>query len=440
MTSPSFTPATDTVINPVFSARALEVELGGARVLGPLTFEIGQGAFLGVLGPNGSGKTTLLRALTGSARLAAGTLDFEGHPLQSYRPAELARRIGVVPQTFNLDFSFTVREMVAMGRYAHGTDAVDDIAVTNALETTGLASLADRLVTELSGGERQRALIAQTLAQETPTLLLDAPLNNLDLNHQLEVMQLLRRLHEQGRTIAVVLHDLNMAAQYCDELLLLDHGHMAARGTPDCILEPMLIMEVFRVRVAVHRQGRRPYVTPLWTRSREEPRTETPFPLHVVAGGGAASELIEELVLRGFAPSVGIVSVFDSDYTTAGRYELEVASAPPFQPFPPETLHEHEAMVAAAKLIIVAPVFFGPGNLEPLRSAVRATRAGRTVALVDHASIGDRDRSGGEATRLYAELTAAGAMTVEGTAEAVALAERLRSTSGHSLDETKSPS
>ena len=136
----------------------------------------------------------------------------------------------MVPQQFDLDFGFTVEEMVAMGRYAHGGRAADGEAVAAALEATGLVPLAGRLITELSGGERQRALIAQTLAQETPVLLLDEPLNNLDLNHQLEVMQLLVRLHAAGRTIAVVVHDLNMASQYCDELVLLDQGRVAAQG------------------------------------------------------------------------------------------------------------------------------------------------------------------------------------------------------------------
>jgi len=150
-----------------------------------------------------------------------------------------------------------------MGRYANrGLPAGP--AVEAALAATGLVPLADRLVTQLSGGERQRALIAQTLAQETPVLLLDEPLNNLDLNHQLEIMELLRSLHSTGRTILVVLHDLNMAAQYCGELVVLDQGRLAARGTPGEILDPVLILEVFKTRVSVHRQGRRPYMTPIW--------------------------------------------------------------------------------------------------------------------------------------------------------------------------------
>ena len=151
----------------------------------------------------------------------------------------------MVPQTFNLDFKFTVerwspsaasppRGKSHAGRAPPPEDAD---AVETAMEALGIADLADRPVTQLSGGERQRVLIAQTLAQETPLLLLDEPLNNLDLNHQLEVMQLLAGLHVAGKTIVVVLHDINMAAQYCEELLLLDHGWWPPEA-PDGMLTP----------------------------------------------------------------------------------------------------------------------------------------------------------------------------------------------------------
>ncbi|MFH0916586.1 MAG: ABC transporter ATP-binding protein [bacterium] len=427
---------------PVFDIRGLEVTLGGQRVLGPVDLEVPRGAFLGILGPNGSGKTTLLRALTRAVKPSAGEVLLEGRPLRDYRALDLARLVGVVPQQFNLDFSFTVEEMVAMGRYAHGGRgraapgagaarssavagpdatgaAADDGAVGAALAETGLTSLAGRLVTELSGGERQRALIAQTLAQDTPILLLDEPLNNLDLNHQLEIMQLLGRLHTAGTTIAVVLHDLNMAAQYCEELVLLDQGRLVARGEPTDILDPRVILEVFRVRVAVHRQGQRPYLTPLWSKSREASIEGRGTRAHVIAGGGAASELLEELVLRGFTPSVGVVSVFDTDYATAQRYELEVVSAPPFQPFPDEAIRHLEALTAEADVIVVAPVFFGQGNLEPLRVALRAAQAGKTVLFIDRPPIEERDLSGGEATSLVRESLAAGAVAVSDVVQAL---------------------
>ncbi|MBN1631449.1 MAG: ABC transporter ATP-binding protein [Thermoleophilia bacterium] len=412
------TTAAAAVTPATYETRALEVSLGGQRVLGPIDLQLGQGTFVGILGPNGSGKTTLLRALTGGVKPTAGEIVLQGRPLRDHRPAELARIAGVVPQQFSLDFSFTVEEMAAMGRYAQGAPAADGEAVAAALEATGMTELSGRLITELSGGERQRALIAQTLAQQTPVLLLDEPLNNLDLNHQLEIMQLLRSLHAEGRTIAVVLHDLNIAAQYCDELVLLDHGRLAAQGTPDDILDPTTILEVFKVRVAVHRQGPRPYLTPVWSRAPEGPQAGRRA-VHVIAGGGAASALLDELVAHGFAPTVGIVSVFDSDYAAAERYELEMVSAPPFEPFPPEVVQEFDALAGEAEIIIVAPVFFGRGNLAPLRTALEACRAGKRVLVMTNPPIGERDLCDGEATCLVAGLLEAGALEVTSITQAV---------------------
>lgn len=451
--------------NLVFDVRGLRVALGDRRVLGPLDLAVPPGTFMGILGPNGSGKTTLLRALTGTVQPQAGLMLLEGRRPSELSSRELARRVGVVPQQFSLDFSFTVSEMVAMGRYAHGSSsradrraagtaaaaaaisaaaveatrageaagftrstpgggaATDGEAVAAALAETGLTDLSARLVTQLSGGERQRALIAQTLAQDTPTLLLDEPLNNLDLNHQLEIMQLLARLHDAGRTIVVVLHDLNMAAQYCDELVLLDQGLVAARGRPADVLDPRLILDVFRVRVAVHRQGRKPYITPLWTSPQKRSADESGTKVHVMAGGGAASEIIEDLVLHGFTPSVGIVSVFDTDYATAQRYELDVVSAPPFQPFPPDAVTQLETLVAGAEVVVVAPVYFGTGNLELLRVVLRAAQMGKIVLLAEQPPIPERDLSDGVATRLYNELTAYGAQTFAITQD---LMERIR--------------
>ncbi|MBN1630140.1 MAG: ABC transporter ATP-binding protein [Thermoleophilia bacterium] len=402
-----------------YESRSLEATLGGRRVLGPLDLRIDRGSFLGIVGPNGSGKTTLLRVLTGAVKPSNGAVLLNGHPLQHYSALDLAREVAVVPQQFSLDFNFTVAETVAMGRYARGDDDVDSASVTAALSAVGLTDLAARLITRLSGGERQRAVIAQALSQETPALLLDEPLNNLDLNHQLEVMQLLTRLHADGKTIIVVLHDLNMAAQYCHEILLLDGGRAAARGAPGDILDPHTILEVFKVRVAVHRQGSRPYLTPLWTRTPECNGDTGGKQVHVVAGGGAATHLIEELVLHGFAPTVGVVSVFDTDYATAQKYELKVVSSPPFEPFPPEAVQEAASFAGQAEVIIIAPVFFGKGNLAPLRVALQMARAGKRVMVIDQPPIEERDMSGGEATLLMAELMTAGALEISDPAKAI---------------------
>lgn len=426
----------------IYELRGAEVAIDGRRILGPLDLVIPEGAFLGVLGPNGSGKTTLLRALTGAMPPTAGEVLLLGKPVARYHPAQVARLVGVVPQQFTLDFSFTVAEMVAMGRYAHSVrglrlghlDSESPVAerrrreqavLEEVMEYTGLSNLAHRPVTRLSGGERQRALIAQTLAQETPVLLLDEPLNNLDLNHQLEVMQLLVRLHQAGRTIVVILHDLNLAGQYCEQLLLLDHGRLIASGGAEEVLDPKIILEVFKVRVAIHRHGLRPYLTPLWSRPHSASPDKDAPRVHVIAGGGAASPLLEELVARGLAPSLGVVSVFDTDYLTAERYELEVVSAPPFEPFPPATIAQMDALTALCDVVVVAPVFFGAGNMELLRVALRALQRGQTVLFVDPGSTRERDLAGGEATALTEEALARGAYSAPTLKEAVELVDQL---------------
>lgn len=401
---------------PALQASGLGVRIGERDLLSDIDLTVQPGAFLGLLGPNGSGKTTLLRCLTGALEPSRGTVLLEGRPLDRLSRREIARRVGVVPQTFTLDFRFTVEEVVALGRYpyrsAWGRTQDDDGPVQEAMAALSIAHLAERPVTELSGGERQRVVVAQTLAQETPVILLDEPLNNLDLNHQLEVMQLLAHLHSQERTIMVVVHDINMASQYCEELAVLSSGRLVARGAPDTLLTRELILDVFATRVAVHRQGGRPYVTPLALDPGRAAEGAQSFKVHVVTGGGAAAELVEELAHLGFTPTLGVVSVFDSDYAAAQQFGLPVVSAPPFQPIPAEAIAEHRVMANQAECVVVAPQVFGPGNLANLQVALEVARAGRLVLLLDQPSMPERDLAGGAAVSLQADLLAAGAELV----------------------------
>jgi iron complex transport system ATP-binding protein len=417
--------ASDAAQSSPLEARGLTVRFGPRTVLEGIDLAIATGTFLGLLGPNGSGKTTLLRALTGAVVPSEGRVLLDGRELPRFTRPEIARRIGVVPQTFNLDFKFTVQEVVALGRYPHGKtwgapSAKDADAVEAAMDALGIADLADRPVTQLSGGERQRVLIAQTLAQDTPLLLLDEPLNNLDLNHQLEVMQLLATLHAAGKTIVVVLHDINMAAQYCRELAVLADGRLAALGTPDQLITPTLLLEVFGIRVAVHREGGRPYVTPLSLVPAARARGAAEYQVHVITGGGAAVSLLEELMRQGFTPTVGVVSVFDSDYETALRFGLDVVSAPPFQPLPMEAVAAERAMAAEADCLILTPQVFGPGNLAGLEVARDAALDGRCVLVLDVPPIDERDLSDGRATALQQEMLAGGAALMPDAASVLA--------------------
>lgn len=240
--------------------------------LADLSFEIGEGEIVGVIGPNSAGKTTLIRLLTRVLEPAAGAIVLEGRPLRSWRPAELARRVAVVPQGVPLEFPFTVEELVLMGRYPHAPDryfesAADRAIARAAMEATDVLELAALRLDSLSGGERQRAVVARALAQEPRLLVLDEPTAHLDLRHQAESAALLRRLNrERGVTVLLVSHDLNLAAEVCDRLLLMADGRQVAVGPPEAVLNEALLAAAFACEVTVdkHPTTRRPVVQLTW--------------------------------------------------------------------------------------------------------------------------------------------------------------------------------
>ncbi len=215
------------------------------------------GEFLGIVGPNGAGKTTLLRLLSGQRVPQEGSATADGRPIHALAPMQRARMIAVVPQSEAVMFPWTVFSLVMLGRHPHTRSfgferAEDHDAVLRAMRLVGIEHLSARNVTELSGGELHRVLIARALAQETPVLLLDEPNAHLDIHHQVELFELLARLHAgEGRSIVIITHDLNLAAMYCDRLLLMNAGRIAAHGTPRDVLRSDLIDKHFRVRVAV---------------------------------------------------------------------------------------------------------------------------------------------------------------------------------------------
>ena len=240
-------------------------------MLTELSFGIGPGEIVGVIGPNSAGKTTLTRLLTRVIEPAGGEIFLDGAPLQGIERRQLARCVAVVPQGAPAQFPFTVGELVLMGRYPHGPGRYfesprDRDVACEAMAATGVLELAELPLDDLSGGERQRAIIAKALAQEPRLLVLDEPTAHLDLRYQAEVAALLRRLnHERGVTILLVSHDLNLAAEVCDRLLLLAGGRGAAMGAPEAVLEQSLLASVFGCEVIVDKsEAGRPVVRLAW--------------------------------------------------------------------------------------------------------------------------------------------------------------------------------
>ncbi len=239
------------------------------KILKDLSFEVTPGTFIGIAGPNGAGKTTLLNLLCGLVNPETGSIQVDGADIESYSAKELAQKIAIVRQEFVPVFDFTVTEMVSMGRTPYlGTfgfeSKADKEIVAEAIDMTDTAEFADRPLGELSGGERQRVFIARALAQDADILLLDEPTSFLDLKHQVGIYDLLKTVQtEKGKTIVVVTHDINLAAQYCDKTLLLGADSGWQYGHVKDVFSPKQIEKVFDVKTFVGKVGREKYFLPL---------------------------------------------------------------------------------------------------------------------------------------------------------------------------------
>jgi len=261
----------------MLNVNALSAAYGDQIILREVTFHLSEGNILALIGPNGSGKTTLIRALSGVLPLQGGSASVYGSDISAMHPQQRARLISVVPQARSIPAAFTAEEVVAMGRTPHldwlgRVSARDQQIIDEALEKMDLLDLRDRTVDQLSGGEQQRLLLARSLAQESPLLLMDEPTTHLDLQYQVNLMQRVYSLAHprpqdlaagaQPRTVVVTLHDLNLISSYADLVGLLVDGRLAALGMPEEVLQSELLSRAYHLPLSVIRQQGVTLVTP----------------------------------------------------------------------------------------------------------------------------------------------------------------------------------
>lgn len=446
----------------------LTLAYGDRTVLTGVSLEVAAGDFVGLIGPNACGKSTLLKAVSRILRPAAGRVLVDGRDVwREMTLLETARTVAVVPQDFPVNFPFTVEETVALGRTPYvsrlrGEQPRDLARAREAMRATGTLGLKDRVLPELAGGERQRVILAKALAQEPRLLLLDEPTSHLDINHQVEILDLLLGLNRSGGlTVAIVLHDLNLASIYCDYLYLLGGGGLVARGRPQEVLTAENLELVYGSRVLV---GRHPvYGCPQVTlvsqlragggeagesRSRTRdgaaalslptaPAGRTPAcSIHVVAGGGSSGELLESLVAAGYTVTAGPLNAGDSDWHVGRTLGADLVTIPPFSAVDRAALTAAAHLMKRSGAVLVGEVPFGQGNVAILGAVVEAARAGRPVGVVVGekgepegglaAVLAGRDFTGGRAGELGAELDRAGAIALGGTRQALAWVAGLR--------------
>jgi iron complex transport system ATP-binding protein len=262
------------------AARGVTVGYGGRMVIDGLDVAIPPGVITTIIGPNGCGKSTLLRTLSRLLRPARGTVVLDGADIVKLRTRDVAKKLGLLPQSPVAPEGLTVADLVARGRHPRQSwlrqwSSDDAAVVERALAMTGISDLAGRPVDALSGGQRQRAWISMTLAQGTDLLLLDEPTTHLDLAHAIDVLDLVDDLHESGRTVVMVLHDLNLAARYSDNLVVMRAGSILAQGHPGEVITAGLLHEAFGLRAKVIDDpvGDRPLIVPI---GRAHSRAEQP--------------------------------------------------------------------------------------------------------------------------------------------------------------------
>ena len=245
------------MVEACYSLEGVSYAYGDTPALQDFTLSLNKGKFYGVVGPNGCGKSTFLDLLVGSKDPASGSLFFHEQPLSTYKKRELARQVALVPQNFSIGFDYSVEEVVLMGRhpYIHrfASPAAEDWQrVHTAMEIIGITHFAKRSIMELSGGEKQRVIVARALAQDTPVLLFDEATSNLDIQYSLQIFNKVRTLVDQeGRTVVAVIHNLNFAAAYCDEIIFMKDGRVRKNGSVDEVMTAATIAEVFAVACEV---------------------------------------------------------------------------------------------------------------------------------------------------------------------------------------------
>ncbi len=408
----------------------IDCSYGSVDVLKDVGFAVESGQFLGILGPNGSGKTTLLKSISRVLKPQKGTILIGDENVYKMKTVDVAKQMAVVPQSTPVSFDFTALEVVLMGRNPHMArfkmeDKKDLDIAKNSMQLTRTWEFADRPVNELSGGESQRVIIARALTQEPQILLLDEPTTHLDISNQLEIMDLIKHLCETKKLLIVaVFHDFNLAARYCDSIILLNNGKIVAAGKMNETLTSENIKKVFNVDTIVkkHPITGSLYVIPI---SRPIIQKQKSLSVHMICGGGTGSHVMKTLRDEGYRVTAGVLNLLDTDQETAQLLSIPTTNDAPFSPITDEAHKANLQMISKANVLVVTPTQFGEGNMRNLDAAETALKEGTLTILLEDGPIEERDFTKGKATKYLMKLKNNGAITVKSISELVTFLDNL---------------
>ncbi len=416
----------------ILKVHEVECRYGAHPVLKGMSMEIPRGCFLGIIGPNAAGKSTLLKTLAATLKPVCGVVYFRNEDIARIPRRDLAREVAVVPQESSFSFSFSAHEVVLMGRHPHqgrfSRATLRDLAVVrSAMEATNCWHLRDRSVLELSGGERQRVVLARALAQEPGVILLDEPIAHLDISAQLEVLDVLKEMNrKQGLTVIAIFHDLNLAAQYSERLILLHSGKIYAAGAPEDVLTAENIKEVYGAEVLVvrHPLTGTPQIIPL-PRVNAEPGNGARPRLHLICGGGTGARLMGQLSRMGYPVSAGVLNINDTDWEAARALGIPVAEEKPFSSISEQSYEANLKLAMEADAVFLLETPFGQGNLKNLLVLEPLLEAGKRCYLVDPEHLVERDYSGAKVEAIAARLHSKGLIYLSGQEEVLRVVEGL---------------
>lgn len=357
----------------VLNFKELVASYGTTKILNGFNATICQGEFVGLIGPNGAGKSTLLKCLSGLLAIDSGKIVVEGKDNDDYTYKERAQIVAVVPQSFEIDYDFTVEDIVLMGRNPYLSirvkESQDDYdRVERAMSVTKTLQFRKRFFNSLSGGEKQRVIIARAIAQEPAIILLDEPTSALDIHHQIQVMELIRDLNlSQSLTVVAVLHDINLASRYCNRLILMKEGRVIADDVPSQVVTEENLREVYPMKMFIHENKlfKKPEIIPL--RIIEDKNRFRKKHIHVIGGGNEASQVLESLQSMGHRITIGVINKGCGDWLTARKLNIEMVVEKPFTDITKESYNKNVEIMKQADMILVSDLAFGLGNVKNLK-------------------------------------------------------------------------